>query len=61
MNEENPLFNLLGVQAVVNPDRADDRDVDRWEDVRWHPQQHKRRQQQQQQRCHHKRIRSPQR
>ena len=57
---DDALFHLLGIEAGVTPDDADDRNVDGWENIRGRAQQNEGRQYDQQQRGHHKRVRPAQ-
>ena len=53
---DDALLHLPGTQAVVDPDHADDRDVDLRKDVRRCAHQHEGRQQQKYQRRHHEGV-----
>ena len=57
---DDPAFHLLGGEAVVAPDDADDRDVDVGEDVGRHPHDRQRADDQDQERQHDERVRAAQ-
>ena len=57
---DDALFHLLGIEAGVLPDDADDRDIDGRKNIRGRAQQNERCQHDQQQRGHHKRVRPAQ-